>query len=242
MREHCHQNLDAGGAPTHVSLLVAVKCQGTLAGTENVKGLAGAEAESATESDIIGAEAHEMCDRTTAMRGHVMKKDVKNGHARKGHVTKDLVMTGPARIGHAMTGPARIDHAMTGLVRKGHGMMDHAMTGHVKTGLERIGCEMRNWSVVRKAQVVIDLALTVAGITTALENIIHMIIEHHPGKSFPFLPQPGIITDKCVFLFFLSYFLFTVAFLLSGGIWLLHTSFLLSTYFFRHSITAVNML
>lgn len=201
MREHCHQNLDAGGAPTHASLLVAVKFQGTLAGTENVKGRAGAEAESATESDIIGAEAHEMCDRTTAMRGHVMKKDVKNGHARKGHVTKDLAMTGPVRKGHVMTGPA-----MTGLVRKGHGMMDHATTGHVKTGLERIGCEMRNWSVVRKAQVVIDLALTVAGITTALENIIHMIIEHHPGKSFPFLPQPGIITDKRVFLIFLSYF------------------------------------
>lgn len=203
MRELCHQNLDAGGAPTHASLLAAVKYQGTLAGTENVKGRAGAEAESAIESDIIGAEAHEMCDHTTAMRGHVMKKDVKNGHARKGHVTKD-----PGTKDLVMTGPVRIDHAMIGLVRKGHGMMDHAMTGHVKTGLERIGCEMRNWSVVRKAQVVTDLALTVADIMTALENIIHMIIEHHPGKSFPSLPQRGIITDKLVFLFSCPIFIY----------------------------------
>lgn len=204
MREQCHRNRGAGGAPTHVNPPAAVKYQETLAGIENVRGHAGAEAESAIGSGIIGAEARGMQNHTTAMRGHVMKKDGKNGHVRKGLAMKgpgmkdlvttgpvriDHVMTGPVRIDNGMTGPVRIDHAMTDPVRKGHEMMDHAVTGHVKTGLEMIECERRSWSAVKKAQVTVTVrALNAVGITTALENIPHTIIEHHHGRSVPSLP------------------------------------------------------
>lgn len=171
----------------HVSPPAAVKYQEILAGTESDRGYAVAEAESVIGSDITGAEAHEMCGHTTAMRGHVMREDVKNGHVRKG-----LVMKGPGMKGLVRTGPARIDLVMTSHARKGHEMMGHAMTGHVKTGLEMTGCEMKNlgnWIAVKRAQVIVtDPVLNAAGIMTALENIPHMITEHHHGKNVPTLP------------------------------------------------------
>lgn len=166
----------------HVSPPAAVKYHEILAGTESDRGYAVAEAENAIGSDIIGAEAHGMCGHTTAMRGHVMREDVKSGHVRKGLVMKGLVKTD-----HVRTGPARIDHVMTSHARKGH-----EMTGHVKIGLETIGFEMKNlgnWIAVKRAQVIVtDPALNAAGIMTALENIPLTITEHHRGKNVPTHP------------------------------------------------------
>lgn len=209
MKEHCHQNQGVGGAPTHVNLPVTVKYQETLAGIEIVRDRGEAEAESATRSDIIGAEVHEMQDYTTAMSGNVMKNGVKNGHVRKGFGMKDLVTTGPVRTDHVMTGsamidnemtgPVRINCAMTGSVRKGHELMDRVVTGHVKTSLEMIACEMISWNAVKKAQAtVIVPAPNTVGIKIAPESIPPTITEHHRGGSVPFHPWPGIITNKSV--------------------------------------------
>lgn len=233
MKEHCHQNQGVGGAPTHVNLPVTVKYQETLAGIEIVRDRGEAEAESATRSDIIGAEVHEMQDYTTAMSGNVMKNGVKNGHVRKGFGMKDLVTTGPVRTDHVMTGsamidnemtgPVRINCAMTGSVRKGHELMDRVVTGHVKTSLEMIACEMISWNAVKKAQAtVIVPAPNTVGIKIAPESIPPTITEHHRGGSVPFHPWPGIITNKsvCALLASLPLFFFTAEFWLLESLWL----------------------